>query len=163
MKAIVRYFLPVLFFSPLFFASCMDQQSEKKVNALNRDSVKLTSIQWIDSVKNFGKISDGEVIEVAFRYKNTGSNPLVFFDVKAGCGCTIVSKPEDPVMPGQEGIIKGRFDSRDKAGVVHKYISAVCNTERSNYTLMFEGEVLSKDKATVGNGDNSFPQKPKSF
>jgi hypothetical protein len=144
--------------------SCRDEKSEKKTDIVNRDSVKKTSIQWLDSNKNFGKIPEGEILEISYRYKNTGNYPLVMFDVKAGCGCTIVDKPEDPTPPGKEGLIKARFDSKGRAGIVHKYVTVNCNTETGTYTLTFDGEVEARENNVINNNNNNnFPQQTKSL
>ena len=34
-----------------------------------KDTASYTSIQWIDSVKDYGKIAEGQKLEVAFRFK----------------------------------------------------------------------------------------------
>ena len=39
-----------------------------------------TTVQIIDSAYNFGTITEGEKVEYSYRFKNTGSNPLVIFD-----------------------------------------------------------------------------------
>jgi len=41
------------------------------------DTASLTKIQWIDSTLNLGRITEGEKIEVSFRFKNTGTRPLI--------------------------------------------------------------------------------------
>ena len=30
---------------------------------------------------------------------------------RASCGCTVPEKPEKPFAPGEEGVIKAKFDS----------------------------------------------------
>ncbi len=138
-------------------------EAPKKENKVNADSVKMTTVQWIDTVKEFGKINEGEILEVNFRVKNTGKEPLVFYNVSASCGCTVVEKPEEAVMPGDTTVIRARFDSKDRPGAAHKYLNVMCNTEQPNYTLIFEGEVIPKNKTTLDNPNNNFPKQPKSF
>jgi hypothetical protein len=108
------------------------------------DSSNWTKVLWLDSSQNFGKVMDGEKVLITFHFKNTGTKPLVFTNVQAGCGCTVPSKPEEPILPGQEGEIKAEFNSSGRAGHASKYINVTCNTKEQNYTLRFEGEVLSK-------------------
>ncbi|MBX3239582.1 MAG: DUF1573 domain-containing protein [Chitinophagaceae bacterium] len=98
----------------------------------------LTSVQWIDSIVNKGNVSEGEQLEIAFRFKNTGSNPLVIKDVRPSCGCTLAEKPEAPVAPGKEGIIKTKFDTKGRIGNNHKTIVVDTNTEQGSYTIAFD-------------------------
>ena len=112
-------------------------------NALT-DTANFTTIQWLDSVQNFGKVADGEKVLISFHFKNSGDKPLVVTNVTAGCGCTVPEKPEAPIAPGEEGMIKAEFNSEGKVGQVSKNVNVTCNTLQQNYTLIFEGEVIEK-------------------
>jgi len=93
------------------------------------DSSGYTSIEWIDNInQSLPKIKEGEVVEVTYRFKNTGSKPLVVENVTASCGCTVPEKPEEPIMPGKEGLIKAKFDSHGKPGTNTKTLTVVANT-----------------------------------
>lgn len=108
------------------------------------DSTKWTTVQWLDSTQNFGKVTDGEKVKISFHFKNTGSKPLVISDVHASCGCTVPSKPEEPIAPGKEGVITAEFNSSGRVGKASKYLNVTCNTKENIITLLFEGEVLAK-------------------
>ncbi|MHA4807631.1 DUF1573 domain-containing protein [Flavitalea flava] len=113
--------------------------------AVQRDSTQLTTIQWLDSVKDFGKISEGQKLEVSFRFKNTGDKPLVIERVQPSCGCTVAEQSKEPVAPGQEGLIKATFNSEGKTGVNHKTLNVFANTkETQNHSLVFTVEVEKK-------------------
>lgn len=109
-----------------------------------KDTANFTTIQWLDSTsKNMGQIQEGQQVEVAYRFKNTGTKNLVIADVTAGCGCTVPEKPEKPYAPGEEGVIKARFDSRDKSGTVNKQIYVTANTNEHNpMVLNFSAEII---------------------
>jgi hypothetical protein len=80
-----------------------------------KDSANFTTIQWIDSTsKDLGKVKEGQIVEVSYRFKNTGSKNLIITDVSASCGCTVPEKPEEPIAPGNEGVIKAKFDSKGR-------------------------------------------------
>lgn len=115
-------------------------------NAL-ADTANYTSIQWLDSTyRDLGKVAKGQVVEIAWRFKNTGNKPLVVQSVRPGCGCTVADKPEAPLAPGEEGSIKGKFDSNNQsAGEHRKSISVDANTLGSAYhQLNFRVEVVEK-------------------
>ncbi|SRR5260221_8969192 len=94
-----------------------------------RDSANFTSIQWLDSThRDLGKVIEGEQVEVSFRFKNTGTKPLIITSVKASCGCTIPETPKEPFAPGAEGFIKAKFNSTSRAGLNHKEVYVMANT-----------------------------------
>jgi hypothetical protein len=118
---------------------------EQKKNAL-ADSSNYTSVQWLDSTyRDFGKVKEGEVLEVAFHFKNTGEHNLIVSDVRPGCGCTDPQKPEEPIAPGKEGVIKAKFNSKGQhIGENRKYITVTANTKPSPLTeLTFRAEVTN--------------------
>jgi hypothetical protein len=122
-----------------------DSITREKNNQILNDVNSATSIQWLDSTfTDLGKVKEGKVVEVAFRFKNTGNKPLIITDVTASCGCTIPEKPEEPFAPGQEGVIKAKFDSRGRVGEARKEIHVVANTiPSSSHTLTFRVEVTN--------------------
>jgi hypothetical protein len=115
------------------------------MNAVN-DSANYTTVQWIDSTyQDIGKVKQGQVAEVSWRLKNTGTKPLVIAQVLPGCGCTVAEKPEEPIMPGGESVIRAKFNSSGQhEGEHRKYLSVVANTkETTNYQLQFRAEVTN--------------------
>ncbi|MDF2187748.1 DUF1573 domain-containing protein [Paraflavitalea sp. CAU 1676] len=105
----------------------------------------VTTLQWIDSVKDVGTITEGQVVDISYRFKNTGTKPLVIKNVNVSCGCTVAEKPEQPVAPGAEGIIKASFNSAGKPGPNSKSIFVIANTEGSGeHKLQFTVEVKAK-------------------
>jgi len=105
-----------------------------------------TTVQLIDSVYNFGKVTEGEVVEYSFRFRNTGDKPLIVTNTQASCGCTVAEKPEQPVLPGETGFIKVKFNSQGKVGNAHKTITVSSNADPAFTELLLTGQVLAKDK-----------------
>ena len=117
---------------------------EEKEKALT-DTSHFTRVQWLDSTyKDLGKVKEGDQVDVAFRFKNAGNTNLVITDVTASCGCTVPEKPEKAFAPGEEGVIKARFDSRDKHGEVRKMVYVTANTSPSPQELTFRVEITDK-------------------
>jgi hypothetical protein len=110
-----------------------------------KDSANFTSIQWIDSTKDYGKINEGDKLEVLFRFKNTGTKPLIIESVHPSCGCTVANPPTEPIAPGAEGEIKGSFDSNGKSGLQHKTITVMANTKGvQSHELSFSVDIQKK-------------------
>lgn len=137
----------ILIVTVIFFGCDSADQPGSAVgaNAHNNvsDSASLTTIQWIDSIKNMGRITEGQKLEVSFRFKNTGTKPLIIQSVRPGCGCTVADYPKEPIAPGQEGEITGSFDSQGRENLQRKEIAVTANTKGSAYhTLFFEVDVF---------------------
>jgi hypothetical protein len=115
---------------------------EEKQNAL-KDSSNYTTIQWLDSTfKDLGKVKKGSVKEVIYHFKNTGNKNLIISDVKAACGCTVPETPEKPFAPGEEGVIKAKFDTKSQpAGEHGKYVNVTANSIPSLSELTFRVEI----------------------
>ena len=148
--------LPLILMAFGFLAAC--NQGDKKsanaaeikplseANATLADTENYTTLEWLDSTKqDFGVISEGQVLEVSFKFKNTGEKPLIITNATASCGCTVAEKPEKPILPGEEGYIKGKFDSNGRAGTNNKHIYVTANTKpTTNHDLNFTVEVRHK-------------------
>ena len=108
-------------------------------------TAKLTSIQWKEKSIDYGKINEGQKIDIAFRFTNTGNLPLVIDRVEPSCGCTVADIPKEPVAPGKEGVIKGSFNSEGKTHTQHKTLLVYANAKDSQPAeLSFVVEVEPK-------------------
>jgi hypothetical protein len=130
----------------LFFTSCDVRRNDKVVDdAVKRiESAKLdtTTVQLIDSVYNFGTITEGEKVTYSFRFKNSGNKALVITNATASCGCTVPEKPEKPILPGETGFIKVVFNSQGKIGHNEKNITVTANTKPSFPYMLLRGDVV---------------------
>jgi hypothetical protein len=61
--------------------------------------------------KNFGRITEGQKLEVSYKFRNSGDQPLIIEKVQPSCGCTVAEQPTEPIAPGNEGVIKALFTS----------------------------------------------------
>ena len=134
--------------------SCITEDAKKPLGPLSpgqtvatveADPASLTTMQWLDSVINSGTILEGKKLEVIFRFKNTGDKPLVIESAQPSCGCTIPEKPEKPIMPGEEGLIKAVFNSQGRTGANHKTITVHANTKpNGSHIVEFNVTVIGK-------------------
>jgi hypothetical protein len=121
------------------FSGCLGGDNRAiAMQQVMRDSARYTSILWLDSAKDFGTIAEGQKVDVSFRFRNTGSSPLVITQVRPSCGCTVADQPKEPIAPGAEGHISATFNSVGHPGVNHKTLFVTANTKGSqNYSLHF--------------------------
>ncbi len=108
-------------------------------------STETTSVEIIDSVYNFGKATDGEKVEYNYKFRNSGTKPLIISAATSSCGCTVPEKPDAPVKPGEIGFLKVVFDSKNRVGTVHKDITVRSNAEPAFPVLKLTGEVVAKN------------------
>ena len=133
-----------------------NQSDSKKVVAASKPSIDLadpitdssnfTSIQWLDSThQELGKIEEGQTPEITWRFKNVGDKPLVIINAQGTCGCTVAEKPEQPIPPGEEGVIKAKFTSEGRVGNNDKQVIVMTNTKgATTHYLSFKVEVEKK-------------------
>ena len=130
------------------FISCDVRRKDKIADDIETQKAlalkDYTTVQVIDSAYNFGKVTDGEKVEYSYRFKNTGSKPLVVIQATASCGCTVPQKPEKPILPGETGFIKIVFDSKGRVGEAHKTISIISNAKPEFEPLVLTGTVEEK-------------------
>ena len=105
-----------------------------------------TTVQMIDSAYNFGKVTDGAMVEYSYRFRNTGKRPLIVSSAVASCGCTVPEKPEEPIKPGETGFLKVVFNSKGRVGPVHKDITVTSNAYPKFPVLQLTGEVENAQK-----------------
>ena len=131
------------------FTSCEIRNSRSKadVQAAASDGTfkDSTTVQIIDSIFNFGKITEGDKVEYNFKFRNTGKNALVITNAVASCGCTVPEKPDAPIPPGQVGVLKVVFNSKGKMGDIHKEVTVTSNAYPAFSPLVLKGEVKAKE------------------
>ena len=121
------------------------KKADVQLSQKNQHFNDTTTVQMIDSVYNFGKVTDGENVVFSYRFRNTGNKALIVSSASASCGCTVPEKPEEPIKPGETGVLKVVFNSKGRVGPVHKEVNVVSNAYPKFPVLQIIGEVLSSE------------------
>ena len=108
----------------------------------NVDEAKLPHFEFVEEVKDFGEITQGEVVSTTFRFRNVGQSDLIISSATASCGCTVPEWPKEPIKPGAESKIDVRFDSNGKQGMQNKTITLVANTIPNTMVIALKGTIL---------------------
>jgi hypothetical protein len=125
-------------------ATSLDGDKQKRDSTVLADTASYSAIQWLDSTQlNLGKIKEGQMVDVRWRFKNAGTTPLIITNVSAGCGCTASAPPKEPIAPGKEGVIEAKFNSKGQTGTPTKSVTVEANTKERVYHLTFTGEVAA--------------------
>lgn len=101
----------------------------------------LASIEFEETVYDFGTIKDGEKVEHVFKFKNTSNVPLIVTGVQPSCGCTASDYTKEPVAPGGTGTVSLTFDSSGKPGAQNKSATVKANIEGGQTMISFKGNV----------------------
>jgi hypothetical protein len=79
----------------------------------------------------------------SFEFTNTGDAPLIITNVLSTCGCTVPTKPTEPIMPGKTGKIDIKYNMTP--GPIRKTItveSNAVNQDSGRVALKIKGEVI---------------------
>jgi hypothetical protein len=145
-----RFVLIILTSSTLFACKSSDRKitriegnGDSIREAAMKDTANFTTIQWLDSTyMDLGQQKEGKEIEISFRFKNTGNKNLVIQSVSAQCGCTVPEQPEKPFAPGEEGLIKAKYNGSGH-GETRKEVYVFANTSpEQKHTLTFRAEMI---------------------
>jgi len=85
-----------------------------------------------------------------FEFKNTGDAPLIIMNVQSTCGCTVPTKPTEPILPGKMGKIEVKYNMNP--GPIRKTItveSNAINVESGRIALKIKGEVIVKPEVNL--------------
>lgn len=106
-----------------------------------KDNTLKPVLKFETEVIDYGKIKHNADGVRYFKFKNEGSAPLVITSVKGSCGCTVPTKPEEPIMPGKTGEIKVKY-ATDRIGRFTKTVTIVSNATEQPKVVRIKGEVL---------------------
>ena len=97
---------------------------------------------------NYGDVVKGEDDGVReFVFTNTGDAPLIIKSVKSSCGCTVPSKPDEPILPGKSDKIVVKYNMNP--GPISKTITVetnAVNKPNGVIPLRIKGTVVKNDK-----------------
>lgn len=110
---------------------------------------KEAKIEFKTDVIDYGTIEKGANGVRTFEFTNTGQAPLIITSVKSTCGCTVPEKPEAPIMPGESGVIKVKYDT-NRVMPIRKTITVISNaTNIPTYALKIKGDVIDSNGSSV--------------
>lgn len=99
-------------------------------------------------VIDYGEVEKGSDGTRVFTFKNIGKSPLIINDVRTTCGCTVPSKPKEPIMPGATGEITVKYDT-NKAAPFNKAITIFSNASEAKKVVYIKGRVKKVSALTL--------------
>ncbi len=150
-----RIFIALTSVAMLSFTACNnatdqikdDSNTAETNTALDAGTVEAEgtpTFTFAEETYDFGDITDGDVVEHDFTFKNTGNAPLIITNAEGSCGCTVPQWPREPIAPGEEGLIKVSFNSTGKTGNQTKEVKLYANTVPNIKMLRISAQVQPK-------------------
>jgi hypothetical protein len=117
-------------------------------------------IEFKSETIDYGTVSkeDDNGLRV-FEFTNTGDTDLVITDVKSTCGCTVPTKPKDPIKPGKTGKIEVKYNMNP--GPIRKTITVTSNAVNvpdGVVALKIKGEVVKKEEVNILQKKKTLPE-----
>lgn len=103
-------------------------------------------IRFDKTTQHIGFVRQGDTLNFQYKFTNTGNQPLIISDTKVACGCTVVDKPTDPILPGKEGFIKVTFLTNSAIDRQDRTVTVLSNASNSPTVLRFKCIVLKAKK-----------------
>jgi len=98
-----------------------------------------------DNTIDYGTVSKKKDNGIrSFEFTNTGDAPLIIINVLSTCGCTVPTKPTEPIMPGKKGKIDVKYSMIP--GPIRKTItveSNAVNYDGGRIALKIKGDVIA--------------------
>ena len=104
--------------------------------------------EFVTETIDYGKIEKNSDGNRVFTFKNIGNAPLIIEQVKGSCGCTVPTKPEEPIMPGETGEIKVKY-ATNRVGGFSKTVTITSNATEPRKVVRVKGIVLKPETSSV--------------
>jgi hypothetical protein len=101
-----------------------------------------------NEVVDYGEIarnSDGVKI---LKFTNVGKSPLIISNVKGSCGCTVPTRPKEPIMPGDTGEIEIKY-ATNRIGAFSKTVTITSNATKPTVVIQVKGKVLNDEESAL--------------
>lgn len=110
-------------------------------------SPKAPEISFSETAHDFGTVKKGSPVVYQFKFKNTGKEPLIIYDCKAGCHCTTPKCPKEAIKPGKSGLIEVHYDSM-RVGNFNKEVIVNSNAKTPHVSVQIKGIVTGEAEGT---------------
>ena len=147
----------VVFVSVFISTSAIYSQDSVKVDTASiavkaptdSSAVNDAKISFETDLHDFGDIEYAGDGTFEFKFKNTGTTPLIISKAKGSCGCTVPTYPKDvPIQPGETQIIKVTYDTK-RVGHFMKTVKVTSNAKTEVKVITIRGKVLAEVKEEV--------------
>ena len=139
-KLFIYLFVATLVFSQTTFSSSIIE------------IIKQGVFKFETETNDYGTIEQNSDGYRAFIFTNTGEAPIVITKVKGSCGCTVPTKPDEPILPEETAEIKVKYATKN-IGSFNKKVSIYSNAFEPIKIVSIKGKVV---KSSIG--ENKIPE-----
>jgi hypothetical protein len=130
------------------------QEKAPKATTEQAENVPGPEVTFEAELVDYGTIQQGADPYRYFNFTNTGDAPLVITHAKGSCGCTVPTYPKDPILPGETGQIKVRYDT-NRVGPFTKRVTLTMQDIQEKKVLTIKGKVDKKAEEPAGVPSNN--------
>lgn len=98
------------------FGVTANAQTAKKVATKSATKVETPKVDgagmlFENETIDYGTVPANSDGKREFVFVNNGTKPLIIESTQGSCGCTVPTKPEKPIQPGEKGVIGVKYDT----------------------------------------------------
>lgn len=101
----------------------------------------ITTYKFKKLSHDFGDVILGKEYVTTFQFTNTGTEKLVFTNVRGSCSCTVPEYTKEAIDPGETGEITVKFKPGMPLSEQTKYVTVTANTKRKIAVISVKGNV----------------------
>lgn len=136
----IYYFVTIAFVCSYLIA-CDKNKSTHEIVKIS--DVELTELQFDNKILDIGDVAMDTIVNVEYKFKNTGSANLKIEYVNPDCTCTGYAFTRNEIFPGEYGYVNLSFNTRDKFGIQELYAVVKANTSVKFYRLKLKLNINS--------------------
>lgn len=101
---------------------------------------------------NFGEVWQGTDVQGTIKIKNVGNAPLEI-TTKSSCGCTVPTKPKNPLLPGESDDMTITYNTTKRRGPANQRITLLTNDPtQPRVTIFVRGDVKTLYESDPADG-----------
>ncbi len=138
MKRVLLFFAAFLFLGTFALHADEHEKEEKKG----------PKFQFENRTFDYGTLylDDMPETKMDIKFTNVGDEPLVLSNVRACCGTRVTSWPREPIMPGEEEVIKIEFRLAPRPQRISRTVTVTYNNPQSpTERFRIVGEVIERE------------------
>lgn len=125
----------IYFVAAGFFAHAQDAKT----------ATSSAEITFEKELYDYGTIDYASDGSYAFKFTNTGKDPLVITNATGSCGCTVPKWPKEPILKGQSAYINVTYDTK-RPGPFTKTVTINSNAKSASKVITIKGVVRSQEQ-----------------
>ncbi len=132
-----------LLFTALLLLSLAGCRREK-TNKVVQQNDRRTKVSVDNPDRHYYPIIQGEPLEIFYKFKNTGTEPLIVDEIQTSCGCLVADKASyRTIRPGKTGSINLKYNTNKNIGFVRHYVEVYSNVKpKGKIEISFDVHVV---------------------